>query len=130
MANTFKWSVQKLRVAPQQDEKTNIVVQADWLCVAVDEGNIVQAAASGSRSFTLGDSFTPYEELKEEQVLEWCFAPETITETDREGNVIATVKLLKEEGEAQVAGQIARQLAKQASEPALPLGFVKQPTLS
>jgi hypothetical protein len=120
MANTFKWSVQKLRVAPQQDNKTNIVVQADWLCVAVDEGNIVQAAASGSRSFTLGDSFTPYDELKEEQVLEWCFAPETVSETDREGNVTTTDKNLKADAEAQVAGQIARQLVQAAVEPALP----------
>lgn len=126
MANTFKWSVQKLRVAPQQDDKKNIVVQADWLCVAVDEGNIVQAAASGSRNFTLGDSFTPYEELKEEQVLEWCFAPETITVADRDGNATTTIKNLKEDAEAQVTGQIARQLKQKALEPALPLGFVEQ----
>ena len=39
MANTFKWSVQKLRVAPQQDDKTNVVIQADWLCVAMNEEN-------------------------------------------------------------------------------------------
>ena len=120
MANTFKWSIQKLRVTPQQDDKTNVVIQADWLCVAMSEENIVQAAASGIKSFTLGDSFTPFDQLTEEQVLGWCFAPETVTETDREGNVTTTVKNLKADAEAQVTGQIERQLAQKAAEPALP----------
>ena len=86
MSNTFKWSVQKLRVAPQQGDKANVVVQADWLCVALNNESIVQAAASGVKSFTLGDSFTPFNQLTE----------------------------------AQVTGQIARQLAQKESEPALP----------
>jgi hypothetical protein len=120
MANTFKWSIQKLRVTPQQDDKTNVVIQADWLCVAMNEENIVQAAASGSKSFSLGDTFTPFDQLTEEQVLAWCFEPETITETDREGNVTTTVKNLKTDAEAQVTDQIARQLAQKAVEPALP----------
>tara|TARA_R110000868_G_scaffold53725_1_gene168443 strand:- start:45 stop:413 length:369 start_codon:yes stop_codon:yes gene_type:complete len=120
MANTFKWSVQKLRVAPQQDGKTNIVVQADWLCVAISEENIVQAGASGSKSFTLGDSFAAFDQLTEAQVLDWCFAPETITETDRKGNVTTNVKNLKTDAEKQVTGQIERQLVQNAAEPALP----------
>lgn len=120
MANTFKWSIQKLRVAPQQDDKTNVVIQADWFCAAVNENEVIQAAASGSKSFTLGDSFTPFDQLTEEQVLAWCFEPETITETDREGNVTTTVKNLKADAEAQVTGQIASQLAQKQSEPALP----------
>ena len=120
MANTFKWSVQKLRVAPQQGDKSNVVIQADWLCVALNNENIVQAAASGVKSFTLGDSFTPFNQLTEAQVLGWCFEPETVSETDREGNVTTTVKNLKADAEAQVTGQIARQLAQKESEPALP----------
>jgi hypothetical protein len=120
MSNTFKWSVQKLRVAPQQGDKANVVIQADWLCVAMDDENIVQAAASGVKSFSLGDTFTPFDQLTEEQVLGWCFASETVTETDREGNVTTTVKNLKTDAEAQVTGQIERQLAQKAAEPALP----------
>jgi hypothetical protein len=127
MSNTFKWSVQKLRVAPQQDDKTNVVIQADWLCVAMNEENIVQAAASGSKSFTLGDSFIPFNQLTEEQVLDWCFAPETVTETDREGNVTTIVKNLKVDAEAQVTSQIERQVIQKATEPALPWVTVAQP---
>ena len=120
MANTFKWSIQKLRVAPQQDDKTNVVVQADWLCVAVNKENEIQTAASGVRTFTLGDSFTPFDQLTEEQVLEWCFAPEVVTWTDKDNVEQSTTKHLKAEGEAQVTGQIERQLAQKAAEPALP----------
>jgi hypothetical protein len=120
MANTFKWSIEKLRVTPQQSGKTNVVIQADWLCVALDEKGIIQTAASGVKSFTLGDSFTPFDQLTEEQVLQWCFEPETITNTDHEGNVTTTVRLLKDEGEAQVTDQIERQLSQKATEPVLP----------
>lgn len=120
MANTFKWSIQKLRVAPQQDDKINVVIQADWICVAMSEENIVQAGASGKKNFSLGDSFVNFDELSESQVLDWCFAPETVTDTDREGNVTTTVKNLKTDVETQVTGQIERQLAQKAVEPALP----------
>ena len=120
MANTFKWSVQKLRVAPQQGDKANVVVEADWLCVALNDEGVAQAAASGVKRFTLGDSFTPFDQLTEQQVLDWCFAPEVITLTDVDNTTTTVTKLVKEEGEAQVADQIARQLAQKAAEPALP----------
>jgi hypothetical protein len=120
MANTFKWSIQKLRVAPQLNDKTNVVIEADWLCVALDEENVSQAAASGVKSFTLGDTFTPFDQLTEEQVLQWCFEPEVITLTDVDSTTTTITKHLKDEGEAQVADQIARQLAQKDAEPALP----------
>ena len=120
MAITFKWSIQKLRVVPQLEDKTNVVVQADWLCAAINDEGIIQAAASGTKQLTIEKFFTPFEELTEAQVLSWCHYPETITETDREGNVTTTTKNLKAEAEAQVTGQIERQLQKDATEPALP----------
>jgi hypothetical protein len=128
MANTFKWSIEKLRVTPQDGDKTNIVVQADWLCVAVNEEDAVQAAASGIRNFTLGDSFTPFDQLTEEQVLEWCFAPEVITWTDKDNVEQSITEHFKADGEAQVSGQIARQLAQKASEPKLP--WVADPVIN
>ena len=120
MSNTFKWSIQKLRVVPQQDNKSNVVVQADWLCVALNDEGVAQAAASGVKNFSLGDSFTPFNQLTEEQVLDWCFAPEVVTWTDLNGSEQSITKHLKDEGEAQVADQIASQLAQKATEPALP----------
>jgi hypothetical protein len=111
----FKWSVNKVTVADN-----NLVVKVDCTITATDaDGN--KAAANYARELARGDSFTPINQLTEVQVLDWCFAPQTIEVKDFAGNVIETItKLLKDEGEAQVSGQIARQLAQKAAEPALP----------
>tara|TARA_R110002126_G_scaffold233165_1_gene377435 strand:+ start:870 stop:1199 length:330 start_codon:yes stop_codon:yes gene_type:complete len=105
----FKWSINKVQVA--QD---NLIVKVD---LTITDGEF---SASYTKNLVRGDTFTPYEQLTEQQVLDWCFAPEIITFTDEDGNVTTTIKLLKDEGEAQIADQLARQVAQKASEPALP----------
>jgi hypothetical protein len=100
----FKWSVQKMQVA-----ENNLVVKVDLIVIGIDGDN--SASAAYTRELVRGDTVVPYEQLTEQQVLEWCFAPET-TET--------AVRYIKTEGEAQVAGQIARRLAQKALEPDLP----------
>jgi len=109
----FKWTVDKVQVA--QDK---LIVKVD-LTVSGTNGDL-SAAAAYTRVLARSDSFVPYEQLTEQQVLEWCFAPEVITWTDKDNVEQSTIKHLKDEGEAQVAGQIARQLAQKQSEPALP----------
>jgi hypothetical protein len=119
MAITFKWSVSKVKVT-QQNDKANVVTDVEWLVQGTDDVNNLAAYASGTKSFTLGDSFTPYAELTEQQVLDWCFAPEVITWADIQNVSQSVTKYLKNDGEDQVTGQIARQLAQKESEPALP----------
>lgn len=119
MAITFKWSVSKLKVT-QQNDKANVVTDVEWFVQGTDDVNNLIASASGTKSFTLGDSFTPYAQLTEQQVLDWCFAPEVITWKGVDNTEQSTTRLIKDEGETQVAGQIARQLAQKAAEPALP----------
>lgn len=109
----YKWTVNKVKVA-----EDNLVVKVDLTVTGTDGDN--SAFAAYSRSLVRGDSFILYEQLTEQQVLDWCFAPEVITLTDHEGNEQTITKLLKADGEAQVAGQIARKLAQKESEPALP----------
>ena len=114
MAVEFKWSVNKITVA-----ENNLVVKVDLTVTAIDGDNITSAAYS--RNLARGDSFTSYEQLTEQQVLDWCFAPEVVTTVSLMDNTTSVVtKMLKDEGEAQVSGQIARQLAQKAAEPALP----------
>jgi hypothetical protein len=120
MSITFNWSVSKIQVIPVQDDKTNIVTKVEWLVKAVDEENKMASSVSGTRSFSLSGTFIPFEQLTEQQVLNWCFAPENVSVNDSEGNPTTVVKLLKDEAEAQVTDQIARQLAQKQSEPALP----------
>ena len=120
MAISFKWSVSKLRVIPQQGEKSNVVSVVEWFVQGTDDVNLITASASGIRSFVLGDTFTPFDQLTEQQVLDWCFEPEKITWIDRDEVEQSIIKHLKNEGETQVTGQIKRQLAQKQFEPTLP----------
>jgi hypothetical protein len=109
----FKWTVNKVQVA--QD---NLVVKVDLTVTGIDGNNL--ACAAYTRELVRGDSFVPYEQLTEQQVLDWCFAPEILTWIDGDNVEQSTTKHLKDDGEAQVTGQIERQLAQKQSEPALP----------
>jgi hypothetical protein len=113
---SYKWLVEKLTV--KQNNK--LVISVEWRCYGVDEDSGFSAAMAGVIALEPSDTFIPYDQLTEQKVFDWCFEPKTITQTDKEGNVITIVKHLKDEGEAQVAGQIARQLGQKAAEPALP----------
>jgi hypothetical protein len=109
----FKWSVNKVTVA-----EDNLVVKVDLTVTATDGDNT--ASASYIRSLVRGDSFIPYNQLTEQQVLDWCFEPVVTTWTNFDEVELSRTQLIKEEGEAQVAEQIARQLAQKAAEPDLP----------
>ena len=109
----FKWSVNKVIVAEE-----NLVVKVDLTVTATDGDNT--ASASYIRSLVRGDSFIPYNQLTEQQVLDWCFEPVVTTWTNFDEVELSQTQLIKEEGEAQVAEQIARQLAQKAAEPDLP----------
>tara|TARA_R110002126_G_scaffold260258_1_gene403261 strand:+ start:174 stop:518 length:345 start_codon:yes stop_codon:yes gene_type:complete len=110
----YKWTVNKVQVA-----EDNLVVKVDLTVTGTENGS--SASAAYTRTLTRGDSFIPFEQLTEQQVLDWCFAPEVIDIKDRENNIVDTItSYLKEDGEAQVSNQIARQLAQKQIEPALP----------
>jgi hypothetical protein len=105
----FKWSVNKVQVT--QD---NLIVKVDLIVTGTDGDN--SASAAYTRNLVRSENFIPYEQLTEQQVLSWCFAPEVITLSDE----TTITRNLKDEGETQVTGQIERQLAQKQSEPALP----------
>lgn len=109
----FEWSVNKLTVA--QD---NLVIQVELKVTATDGDNTASAVLI--RDLVRGDSFTPYNQLTEQQVLNWCFEPIVSTVVDENNAQTTFTRLIKNEGETQVAIQIARQAAQRAAEPALP----------
>ena len=120
MSITFQWSINKLEVIPVLDNKSNVVTTAHWTVIGTDANNITETCC-GLRSFTLSDNFVPYEQLTEEQVLDWVFSPEEINIKNKDGNVILTyVKYLKNDAEAQVEKQIQNQINKKLVEPKLP----------
>jgi hypothetical protein len=110
---TFTWKIVALKVA-----EDNLVVKVD-LVVKGDNGKQAASVAC-TRDLVRGDTFTPYEQLTEQQVLDWCFEPQTITWVNLENTEQSVIKLLKVEGEARVTEQIERQSAKKVSETALP----------
>jgi hypothetical protein len=109
----FKWSVNKVTVA-----EDNLVVKVDLTVTATDGDNT--ASAAYTRNLMRSTFFTPYDQLTEAQVLAWCFSPEVTTWKNLDNVEQTSTRLIKDEGEAQVTEQIARQLAQATAEPALP----------
>ncbi len=113
MSLTFKWTINKVQVA-----EDNLIVKVELTVFGTD--GETSSSAECVRSLIRGDTFTPFDQLTEQQVLDWCFEPETIVWNDADGNQKSGEKLLKEQAESQVADQIARQLVKRTTEPTLP----------
>jgi hypothetical protein len=97
MSISYGWSVEKLTV--EQDKK--LVTSVEWRCYGVDEVSGFSAAFAGATALEPSDTFTPFAELTEAQVLDWCSGA-------------------KDETEAKIAASVSEQLTKKESEPALP----------
>jgi hypothetical protein len=70
---TLSWIIERLLVKPTEGDKTDVVITADWRCNGTD--GTYSGTCYGSASFAPPTgSFTPYEDLTEQQVLGWCYA--------------------------------------------------------
>lgn len=115
----IKWRIEKVIVSGDNQ----MVGRVHWFCQGTDgEGDQAMSVAnSGWCDLQPSDSFTPYAQLTEQQVLDWIWAPVTIEVKDMDGTVTDTVtKFLKDDAEAQLASQVARRKAEIANTPALP----------
>lgn len=69
---TILWLIERLLVKPLEGSNPDVVITADWRCNGTDE--TYSGTCYGSCSFAPpSGSFTPYEELTEAQVLQWCY---------------------------------------------------------
>jgi hypothetical protein len=69
---TLSWIIERLLVKPTEGSETNVVITADWRCNGTDE--TYSGTCYGSCSFAPpSGEFTPYEDLTQEQVLNWCY---------------------------------------------------------
>jgi hypothetical protein len=109
----YKWTVNKLTVG-----EDNLVVKVDFAVTGTNGSNT--ASTNYVRDLTRGDLFTPYDQLTEQQVLDWCLAPKVFQWVEEDVGPQSLTRLIKDEGEAQVKSQIESQLAQQAAEPVLP----------
>ena len=119
---SYKWAIDKVQVLPEHDNgSTNVVTHVYWSCVATDEASGISAANAADRKLTLGDSFIPFDQLTEQQVLDWCFETQIVEIKDLNGDVAETYTVqLKPEVETQLAGQIEYKISQKAIEPDLP----------
>jgi hypothetical protein len=70
---TILWLIERLLVKPTEGSNTDVVITADWRCNGSQDS--FSGTCYGSASFAPPtDSFTPYEDLTQDQVLGWCYA--------------------------------------------------------
>ena len=70
---TILWIIERLLVKPAEGTLTDVVITADWRCNGTQDQ--YSGTCYGSCSFQPpSGEFTPYEDLTQEQVLNWCYA--------------------------------------------------------
>jgi hypothetical protein len=86
---TLSWIIERLLVKPTEGTHTDVVITADWRCNGSQDQ--YSGTCYGSASFAPPtESFTPYEDLTQDQVLGWCFAS-GVDQTAIEANVTAQI---------------------------------------
>jgi hypothetical protein len=90
---TISWIIERLLVKPTEGSYTDVVITADWRCNGTEttgSGDTEQTYSGtcyGSCSFAPPtENFTPYDQLTEQQVLDWCYA-NGVDKTAIEANV-------------------------------------------
>ena len=87
---TINWIIERLLTKPVEGPNTDVVITADWRCNGSQES--YSGTCYGSCSFAPPTgSFTPYEDLTQEQVLDWCYA-NGVDKTAIEANVTAQIE--------------------------------------
>lgn len=74
MSTVITWSISQLDCVPQAPEGADYVVTAHWQCSGVDGQYIGRVYSTTSFAVVQGESFTPYADLTQDQVLGWIWA--------------------------------------------------------
>jgi hypothetical protein len=86
----ISWIIERLLVRKVEGTLTDVVITADWRCNGTQDN--YSGTCYGSASFQPPTgSFTPYEDLTEDQVLSWCYA-NGVDQAAIEANVTAQIE--------------------------------------
>lgn len=95
---TISWIIERLLVKPTEGTLTDVVITADWRCNGTEttgSGDTEQTYTGtcyGSCSFAPPtENFTPYDQLTEQQVLNWCWE-NGVDKTAIEANVTLQIQ--------------------------------------
>ena len=87
---SINWIIERLLVRKVEGTYSDVVITADWRCNGSQDQ--YSGTCYGSASFAPpSESFTPYEDLTQDQVLGWCFA-NGVDQAAIEANVTAQIK--------------------------------------
>ena len=86
----ISWIIERLLTKPVEGSLTDVVITADWRCNGSQDS--YSGTCYGSCSFAPpSGSFTPYEDLTQEQVLGWCWS-NGVDQAAIEANVSAQIE--------------------------------------
>jgi len=91
---TLTWLIERLLTKPVEGSNTDVVITADWRCNGTVQSptEAYSGTCYGSCSFAPpSGSFTPYADLTEAQVLDWCYA-NGVDQNAIEANVTAQIQ--------------------------------------
>lgn len=71
--STFTWTITQMDCYPQVGDKTNVVLTVHWNCFGTD-GTYASSIFSTCSMPSPIDSFIPYDDLTQSQVLGWIWA--------------------------------------------------------
>lgn len=74
MTTTFKWSVTQMDAYPQVDGETDVVFNVHWTCSGTDGTYNASVYSTATVTTNPEEPFTPYNQLTEDQVLQWVWA--------------------------------------------------------
>jgi len=91
MSATITWSISSMQCKPTEGSYTDVVVTAAWNCTGVETSGTPAVAYTSSSygvaTFPMPEgTFTPYDQLTENQVLGWCWA-DGVNKDDTEASV-------------------------------------------
>jgi hypothetical protein len=70
----FTWTISRLDCYPQYDNQTDVVFVAHWTCSGTDGTYNSSVYSTCSVTYVAGTPFTPYDQLTQNQVLDWIWA--------------------------------------------------------
>jgi hypothetical protein len=95
---TILWIIERLLVRKVEGTYSDVVITADWRCNGTettgtgDDAKTYSGTCYGSASFAPPtENFTPYPDLTEQQVLDWCYA-NGVDKSAIEANVTAQIQ--------------------------------------
>ena len=93
MSATITWSIQWMQCKPTEGSYTDVVVTAGYCCAGTQTANnqVYNASVVNTCSFPMPEgSFTPYDQLTQDQVLGWCWA-NGVDKTSAEAHVQSAI---------------------------------------